>query len=318
MKKKFIRFCKRFHIIVTVKRRIFALPEKWFRFRLNMRWKLCSVLPGWKGVSRKSREPELIVSLTSFPARIDTVQHTIRSILLQSKKPDKVILWLASGQFPDGTDSLPQELLSLRKYGLTIGWCRDLRSYKKLIPALRKYPEAVIVTADDDLYYERNWLRILYEEYKKAPELVHCHRITQFSLRDGEYKAVGRGKNVSPKASFLYKVTGCGGVLYPPHCLSDEILREDIFQKICSTNDDIWFWLMAVRHGVRISVPEQNIPALHYVERTQAGPTLSSRNDRGENLFWVQFYNMLEQYPEIDRILRTEQEKLHLADSGCV
>lgn len=311
MRKKTVAFFKRFRTVVKIKRWIYGVPEKCFRRSLKLRWKICTSIPGWKGINTGSDEPELIVSLTSFPARIETVQHTVASILLQSHKPDKVILWLAPEQFPGGTASLPKGLLALRKYGLTIGWCRDIRSFKKLIPSLRKYPDAVIVTADDDLYYERNWLKILYKEYKAAPELVHCHRITEFYLQDGRYDAVGRGKGVMPKSSFLYKVTGCGGVLYPPHCMAEDILREDIFLKICSTNDDIWFWLMAVLNGVRISVPKHNIPKLHYVESTQKGPTLSSINDQGENLFWIQFHQVIEHYPEIDRRLQKEYEKAY-------
>lgn len=306
--RKIILFFKRFPVIVAVKRWIFGMPERFFCMQLNLRWRVCTHIPGWKGIcaDSKSHCPLLIVSLTSFPARIRTVQYTIRSLLLQSEKPDKVILWLATEQFPDREDNLPKELLALQKYGLTIGWCHDIRSYKKLIPTLRKYPDDIIVTTDDDLYYERNWLKILYTEYKQNPELVHCHRVTEFSWENGEYTAKGRGKHVCPKTSFLYKVTGCGGVLYPPHSLAEEILNEEVFRNICSTNDDIWFWLMAVMNGVKVSVPDHNIPNLHYVEHTQEGPTLNSVNDQGENLFWVQFYNMLEHYPQLDAILRKD------------
>ena len=39
--------------------------------------------------------PEIIISLTSYPARIKTVNQTIETLLNQSMKVDKVILWLA-------------------------------------------------------------------------------------------------------------------------------------------------------------------------------------------------------------------------------
>ena len=51
-------------------------------------------------------------------------------------------------------------------------------------------------------------------------------------------------------------------------------------------------------------MPEKNDSKIRYVEHTQEGPTLSSKNDRGEKLFWVQFKNMLEYYPEVDKILK--------------
>lgn len=310
MKQRIFAFFKQFYIIVVVKRWIFSLPEKFFRLKMRVKWKVLSHIPGWKGVSSVLHKPELVVSLTSFPARIGVVHHTIRSLLMQSVKPDHVILWLAPEQFPEMEDELPEELLELTNYGLTIAWYKDIRSFKKLIPTLQMFPEAVIVTTDDDLYYERNWLRVLYEEYLKKPKLVHCHRVTEMYVEDGEYKMIGRGRHVYPKTSYLYKVTGCGGVLYPPHCMADDILNEELFMELCPTNDDLWFWLMAVLNHVRVSVPDHNNPRLHYVEHTQNGPTLSSRNDQGEKLLWVQFGNMLNHYPEIDRIFHCENKRV--------
>lgn len=306
MRRKLFNFLKQIRMIRAIKNAIFSFPERFFRFRIRCRWRICRKIPGWKGVADQEHHPQLIVSLTSFPARIHTVHHTVQSLLLQSEKPDKVILWLASEQFPEGKKMLPHDLTSLEKHGLTIEWCHDIRSYKKLIPALQRYPEAVIVTTDDDLYYARNWLKRLYQEYCKKPNVVHCHRVTKFYIKDGRYCTVGGIRKPIPRESYLYKVTGCGGVLYPPHCLSDDVFDEALFQDICATNDDIWFWLMAVLNGVKVRVPARNMIKIHYVEGTQEGPTLSSVNDHGERLFWVQFGNMLEHYPQLDGILRKE------------
>ena len=45
--------------------------------------------------------------------------------------------------------------------GLEIRECDNLRSFKKLVPALQTFPNAFIVTADDDLYFAPNWLETL-------------------------------------------------------------------------------------------------------------------------------------------------------------
>lgn len=298
-----IHFLKKIGPLVFVKRKIFMIPERLYPVGISIKWFFFSAV-GMKGISERSHTPELIVSLTTFPARIRTVHRTIRTLLMQSEKPDQVILWLAEEQFPEKEKELPKELLELKKYGLKICWCEDIRSYKKLIPTLRKYPEAVIVTADDDLYYSRHWLRILYREYRKNPSYVQSHIVTEISLKDGKYQANGRRNVTGCRSSFLYKVVGCGGVLYPPHSLNPEIIREDIFMKICETNDDVWFWMMAVLNGTKVHMPIKNDAKIRYVEHTQEGPTLSSKNDRGEKLFWVQFKNMLEYYPEVDKILK--------------
>ena len=114
------------------------------------------------GITKTKRKPEIIVSLTSFPKRINIVVKTINTILNQSVKPDKIILWLANEQFPNKEKDLPDELLDLKNFGLMINWCEDLRSYKKLIPTLNLYPNDIIITADDDIYYDKDWIESLY------------------------------------------------------------------------------------------------------------------------------------------------------------
>lgn len=39
---------------------------------------------------------------------------------------------------------------------------------------------------------------------------------------------------------------GVGGVLYPPHCMSEELFNKEVFIDICLQNDDIWLKFMQV------------------------------------------------------------------------
>ena len=77
---------------------------------------------------------ELIVSLTSYPRRFPILKFTIRSLLNQTVRPDRVILWLAE----DDVTYLPSAVRRLA--GLEVRTCPDLRSFKKLIPALEQFP----------------------------------------------------------------------------------------------------------------------------------------------------------------------------------
>lgn len=47
-------------------------------------------------------------------------------------------------------------------------------------------------------------------------------------------------------------LTGVGGVLYPAHCLDDEVLNEQVFTTICKYADDIWFYAMALKAGTMV------------------------------------------------------------------
>ena len=96
---------------------------------------------------------ELIVSLTSFPQRMYEIHYTIYSLLNQTVKPEKLLLWLAKEQFPNLEKDIPESVLALQKNGLTICWTENTYSYKKLVPTIEKYPNHTIITADDDIFY---------------------------------------------------------------------------------------------------------------------------------------------------------------------
>lgn len=94
------------------------------------------------GIDKNSgRNPGIIVSLTSFPARINMVHETIDTLLEQTLKPDKIVLWLTKNQFPNGDKDLPSNLLRQKKFGLEIEYYEEnIKSYTKLLPSLQKYP----------------------------------------------------------------------------------------------------------------------------------------------------------------------------------
>lgn len=259
----------------------------------------------------------IIVSLTSYPARINTVHLTIKSLLEQTKKADKVVLWLASGQFSNKAD-LPEQLLDLIPHGLTIDWCEnDIKSYKKLIPSLKEYPDDIIVTVDDDIIYDKNMIKILYDFHRENPNVIIAHRITRLYINSHNSFAIfprdlyyQNSKTLNyadrlKKSSYFNKLTGCGGVLYPPQCLHSDVLSEKLFMKLAPTNDDIWFWLMGVLNGTRISIPENHIAELNEIPDTQK-ESLSSINDHGNKLFFVQLNNIIKHYPELMQIMETD------------
>lgn len=258
-------------------------------------------------LNTESRKEQLIVTLTTFPGRIHIVDKTLRTILNQKTvKPDAVLLWLAQEQFPGGEADLPQALLRLKDYGLQICWCKDTRSYKKLIPALQKHPHALLVTADDDVYYRRDWLEKLYKSHLQYPGHVHCHRATGFFLGEDDFDAIGNGRFYYKEPSYLNKLVGVGGVLYEPGILHSDVTNEHLFMDLAPTNDDIWFWFMAILNDVKVrpvTAPYPRPVAVVGAERTEK---LTTINDHGEKKFWQQFYVLLKHYPEIDKKLRDE------------
>lgn len=256
-----------------------------------------------KIIENHNKKDNIIVSFTSYPARIQTIYKVVESIKKQTLKPQKIILWLAENQFPNKEKDLPKELLSKVDKMFEIKWCDDIRSYKKLIPTLELYPNSYIATIDDDNIYSPYWLKRLYADSLQNPKCIIAHRITKFILDDnGNFKIIAGGKDYYHKPTYLNKLVGAGGVLYPPNSLYKDICKKELFWKLAQTNDDQWFWFMGILNGYRVKVCDYPLIDLHLIENTQE-TALCNINDHGENLFWVQFNNLINYYGKVKELL---------------
>ena len=199
-------------------------------------------------------ENEIIVSLTSYGKRIQDVYLAIESIMQGTVKPNKIILWLSEEEF--GTKDLPISLQKQQIRGLEIKYCKDIRSYKKLIYALKEFPEANIITIDDDLIYNFDLVENLLNRHKQNPSYICASRIHQITKNsDGSIKKYldwnGCAGNDTPESDLNFFTTG-GGTLFPPHAFPKETFDEDVFTNICPTADDVWFNAMARLKGTKI------------------------------------------------------------------
>lgn len=73
----------------------------------------------------------------------------------QTRKANRIILWLSENE---QNKELPMALQLQQARGLEVRYCKDIRSYTKLIPTLKLCPEAIIITVDDDCLYNMDVL----------------------------------------------------------------------------------------------------------------------------------------------------------------
>ena len=264
-------------------------------------------------VKSKAQFPKkVIVSLTTYPARIKIVQETIKTLKEQSVKPNKIILYLSEKEFPKKNKELPKSLMKLCDKRFEIHWIKKtLYSFQKLIPALKEYPNLVIVTADDDILYENNWLELLLNAYSENPNVIHCHRAHRIRYQGGKIKSYNLWKMSIRDESTLYNnfLTGVGGVLYPPNCLDKNITNSKEFLALCPKADDIWIWAMALKKHTKIHVIKNNIPAVKVIPGSQEQGGLFKVNTGKECYNDVQLRNVLKKYPEILTMLKRERRK---------
>lgn len=256
----------------------------------------------------KSEKQEIVVSMTSFPQAIPFAINAIRSILKGSVLPDKLVLYLTFSQFGDA--GIPEELKHLSDSSAIFeirDYARDIRSYRKLIPALIDFPDAIIVTVDDDVLYHRHMLRDLLNLHSQLPHAVLAHRAKRiapgkpyrkwkkYRWYDFVFKRIHN--------DFANLQTGVGGVLYPPHSLRKDMLDVELFTAIAPSCDDIWFWAAAVVNGYpTIPVPfGRNKPRGLHKPKELSLKTTNFKNGIDRNA--TAFNAIIERYPEIKQII---------------
>lgn len=237
------------------------------------------------GLNTEPRDEAYIVSLTSFPARINDIWITIEIILRQSFKPDKIILWLAKDQFPN--KKLPESILTLVNRGLSIEFCNeDLRSHKKYFYVMQQYPDANIITLDDDLYYDKYVLENVVKLHKAYPKLIATNRAHKFTFgNSNQLKPYRKWQHnvTDKKPSFLLVPTGGAGTLYPPESLSKNTLDKNVFSQICFHADDLWLKVMSLLSNTNVITNNRYNKDFVTIKTTQKEKLVSNNVFAGGN-----------------------------------
>lgn len=264
----------------------------------------------------KMKHNKIIVSLTSFPGGMGAIVPVLRSLLVQTVRPDKIILYLTDPEFP--TRKIPNDLELLVKQNPILEirfYPENIRSYTKLIPVLQDFPDDIIITVDDDVLYPDNIIEQLLLEHKKNPQTIISHRVRKmrfdrnWNLLPYEtwkiYKKI-RYLTWGTKPKYINFLTGTGGVLYPPHSLHPDVLNQKLFCELAPTADDVWFWAMAVLNGTKTKPVRfgnyQTINLDKPLENSLLNVNLV--DDRNGNFA----RNIIKKYPEIMKKIKNKNE----------
>ena len=262
-------------------------PNSWFDRNLYQQFFPCQGNPflDWLAQSPgtqkiQSAQEQLVVSMTTHPPRIGTSWLAIESAMRQSLKPNNIVLWLANADFPD--HKIPQTLEVLKHRGLEVRFSDiNYRVATKLIPSIGAFPNANIVTLDDDRLYNSNLLGALWSEHLRHPGTIVSPHVRRYVFDpskggvdylmqnlvypdddDGSCHPYSqRGSEYGPPGFFIFE--GFSGVLYPPHALSPEVTNREAFRHLTPVADDIWFQTMAILQGTKaVGLPKEQADLL--------------------------------------------------------
>lgn len=196
-------------------------------------------------------DKNLIVSLTTTWNRIKETPLAIETILNQQVMPNKIILWLGE-EYKDM--DLPKDIKKQIRRGLTVKYCKDVGPGTKLIPALKEFPEDVIITVDSDIFYDNTLIKDLVNSYKKDRSAIHairCRNVSANNWMPNEYKKWKIIKHEQFESCSCL-ATGVGGVLYPPNTLHKNVFDIASLKECAFKQDDLWFYTMEMINGTRI------------------------------------------------------------------
>lgn len=153
-------------------------------------------------------EEEVVVGLTSYGERISHILPTLETLVNQTRKPDRIVLYIATDDISLVTDDI-KGLCEVRE-------CQDIKSHKKF-NVFWDFPDAYTITADDDLLYKPDWLEVLMRASQLNRNCVTAHN-TFLMTRDGWGRPTTRRDNLASLEHRLnmYLMTGAG-TLRPPH-----------------------------------------------------------------------------------------------------
>jgi len=209
--------------------------------------------------NNKITSDTLLVSMTSYPARIFGIYNVFLSLLNQSSDITtyQCFLTLAKEEFINGVKDLPLDVQKLIENGwIKMIWHHNILSHKKLMPILQKYPENDILIVDDDVKRIYNFIELFQNEHRLYPTDIICGTFVYYYDDKLEMKRLKGYKNnkqreINPVPNIIFQTArpanGLGGVLYPKNTFSDQrFFNETLYTNLSLTSDEIWQYTFIV------------------------------------------------------------------------
>lgn len=215
--------------------------------------------------NRLNSRCNIIVSFTSFPARINNVWQVVECMKRQTCKPAKILLWLSKDQFPT-KESIPQSLYKREDDTFEIRMVDgDLRSHKKYYYVSKEFPDSLVFLIDDDIYYSSNLLERTMKAHEKNPHAVICNYGYLMTFQaEGKLNPYRKWKhNYSNSTSSQLFFGSGGGTLFRPSELYCDLTNIEKARQLTPLADDIWLNAMVrladrpivmLKHGLFLEV----------------------------------------------------------------
>lgn len=224
---------------------------------------------------------QVILSMATMPSRKKRLIENLPSIVNQSYMFNKLVI----NVYDDLSEDEYEFYNSILKYDSRIiinkvesKW----RSCNKLLPTLKMYPDEIIITIDDDIYYPEHCVKYLIEQHKKTPDCIVAHEVQPIIVnKENNIITYLNGYDIKlMQKSWGKYITNC--CLFPPHVFDNtEVFNyEKMFQLTNALHDEVWFWVNSTLNNVMVV-------GLNYVK----GFTTEIITEWGEDEFRLAYFN---------------------------
>lgn len=191
-----------------------------------------------------------IISLTTIPKRKDIFLKALPYVL-QQKYAEKICINLDNNLSDEDYEFYDK----IKEQNSRIEINRDCdpkwRSANKLLPTIKKYPDDIIITMDDDLSYDKDCVKELVEMNRIFPDCIIAHEINPVVCRNGQLIYIDdMDIKLKQKEYGKYLSHSC---LFPAHIFDGtDLFDYDKMMKLTGgTHDELWFWEQSVLKGIK-------------------------------------------------------------------
>ena len=194
---------------------------------------------------------QIIVSMSTMPWRCENIVETATSLIEGTRSPDKFVLYITHDDFSE----IPFDIKEFAKKNskFEVHWAdKNYKVATKLIPALKEYPNSIIINVDDDYVYSKDLVENLYNSYEKDRDAVHTvagHRIGITSkgiLYNAQSYAFNRYDYLTKFRTKGYDIMYLSGhgTLYPAHVFDNtNMFNDEERMSHWGTQDELWGWM---------------------------------------------------------------------------
>jgi hypothetical protein len=212
---------------------------------------------------------EHVISLTSHPARFNTLSQALNSLLAQRLIAKNIYLNIAH----EDINKLPDSVKDLASSGLIkINTCENLGPGKKLIPTLKLEKSLPIIVVDDDLVFDTDLTLKLMIAHHLSPGTIIASRVHKIIYTpEGKISAYDKWQknySLSNGLSMDLFATSGAGTLYKAEFFHNDVTDEKAYTELAFHTDDLWWFIQSKRIGTKTKrLLGQSI--LNFIDGTQ-------------------------------------------------